>query len=304
MIFSQRTVGIFEALLSATFFGLIPVLFIPVYEAGISPETSLIYRFGFAALMMLVPITFKKLSLKVSLKNHGSIAICGFSYYIAALLLYTSFTYIASGITVTIFFINPIFVMVLMAIFYKEKIEFYKMVLSLSTLVGIALFSGVFTSDEVLNITGMTLAILSSLGFAFYVLVLFTLQGATVSKEVVSFYLFAWCTVCACLYSFSVGQIAVPTSGFVLSMLALSALITAVLPNVLLMSAMKKIGSVLATILGVMDPITAVIIGVLVFGEPVDVYIVSGIVLVLVSVMLITVLPMLRAAGGPKVYKV
>ncbi len=286
--------GILEALLSATFFGLIPVLFIPIYEAGISPETSLIYRFGFAALMMLVPIRLKRQTLQIPFKTLKSIVFGGFSYYLGALFLYSSFTYIASGITVTIFFTNPIFVMVLMAIFYKEKIEFYKIVLSSTTMIGIALFSGVFNASANLNFTGISLAVFSSVAFAFYVLVLFKLQCSKSSREVISFYLFTSCACFACIYSIIVGEFAIASSGFVWLFLALSALITAVLPNILLMSAIKKIGSVLATILGVMDPITAVILGVLVFGEALDIYIVSGIAIVLVSVMLITILPMLR----------
>ncbi len=294
MIFSTRTVGIFEALLSATFFGLIPVLFLPIYEAGISPETSLIYRFGFAALMMLVPIKLKGQSLHIPFKTLQTIALGGFSYYLGALFLYSSFTYIASGITVTIFFTNPIFVMIVMAVFYKEKIELYKIIFSLTTMCGIALFSGVFNVGTNINPIGVILAILSSVSFAFYVLALFKLQCLKSSMEVASFYLFSSCTFFACIYSIMTNEFMLATSSFVWLFLVLSALITAVLPNVLLMSAIKKIGSVLATILGVMDPITAVVIGVIVFNETLDVYIVSGIAIVLVSVLLITILPMLR----------
>ncbi len=294
MVFSMRTLGIVEALLSATFFGLIPVLFLPIYEAGMSPETSLIYRFGLASLMMLVPIKLKKHSLRIPFKTYCSIVLGGFSYYIAALFLFSSFTYIASGITVTLFFTNPIFVMILMALFYKEKIDAYKVILSGKTLLGIALFSGVFTSEHVLNVTGMSLAVLSSIAFAFYVLSLFSLQCAKACKEVISFYLFLSCTCFACLYSAVTGELVLARTSFVWLFLFLSALITAVLPNILLMSAMKKIGSVLATILGVMEPITAVGIGVFVFGEAVDMYIVSGICIVIFSVMLIIVLPLLR----------
>ncbi len=295
MVFSTRTVGIVEALLSATFFGLIPVLFLPIYEAGISPETSLVYRFGIATLMMFALIKVKKKSFHLSFKTHCAVVFGGFSYYLGALFLYSSFTYIASGLSVTIFFTNPIFVMVLMAVCYKEKIELYKIVLSLTTMCGIALFSGVFTSESVLDITGMSLAVFSSLGFAFYVLALSSLRCTKVSKEVVSFYLFLTCTFFACLYSAYAGELVLAKSGFVWLFLFLTALITAVLPNILLMSAINKIGSVLTTILGVMDPITAIILGVLVFGEALDAYIISGVCIVLVSVMLITVLPMLRS---------
>ncbi len=294
MPLSPKVLGIIEALLSATFFGLIPILFLPIYAAGITAEANLIYRFAFAALMMLIPIKLKKHSLQLPLKTHISIALGGFSYYLAALFLYSSLTHIASGVTVTIFFTNPIFVMLVMAIFYKEKIEPYKIILSLTALGGIALFSGVFQSDIVLNPTGIFLALLSSMSFAFYVLALFKLQCAQATKESISFYIFFYCALFAYIYSIVSDTFVLPTTPFVWLLLVLSALITAILPNVLLMTAMKKIGSVLATVLGVMEPITAVLIGILVFDEVFDMNIVLGIIIVIVSVMLITLLSLVR----------
>ncbi len=294
MVLSSRFLGIIEALLSATFFGLIPFLFLPIHEAGISPEANLIYRFAFAALMMLIPIKLKKQSLKIPLKTQLSISLGGFSYYIAALFLYSSLTHIASGVTVTIFFTNPIFVMILMAFFYKEKVEFYKIILSLIALLGIALFSGIFTSNMVVNSIGIGMAIFSSIAYAFYVLSLFMLQCTKASKEVVSFYLFSYCALFSFLYSMISNKFILPESSFVWLFLVLSALITAVLPNILLMSAIKKIGSVLATILGVMEPITAVFVGILVFDEVLNASIISGIIIVVVSVMLITLISLLR----------
>ncbi len=294
MALSKSMVGIVEALLSATFFGLIPMLFLPIYKAGISPETSLVYRFALAALMMLIPIKLKKHSLRIPLKDHISICLGGFAYYLAAIFLFSSFTHIASGVAITIFFTNPIFVMILMALFYKEKVEGYKIILSIITLFGIALFSGIFDSKIVINFMGILLVILASIAFAFYVISLFKLQCVKISKETISFYLFAYCAFFACIYSMVTDQLVLADSSFVWLFLGLSALVTAVLPNILLMSAIKKIGSVLATILGVMDPITAVIVGVLVFGETMNIYIVSGIIIVLVSVMLITIIPLLK----------
>ncbi len=294
MTFSTRLVGIGEALLSATFFGLIPVLFLPIYEVGISAETSLIYRFGIAAFILFLVIKAQKQPLLLPIKNHAIIILGALSYYIGALLFFNSLTFIPSSISVTIFFTNPIFVMLLMALFYKEKIEPYKIFLSLTTMLGIALFSGVFTADIVLNPTGMGLSVLASFSFACYIVSLFKLQGSKGSYQVLSFYLFMYCTVFACMYGVYANQFILAKTSFVWLLLFLSALVTAVLPNILLMSAMKKIGSVLSAILGVMDPITAVVVGVVVFGDAIDIYIISGIVIVLTSVMLITVLPMVR----------
>ena len=67
----------------------------------------------------------------------------------------------------------------------------------------------------------------------------------------------------------------------------LLAVITAVISNYTLILAVQRIGSTLTSVLGVLEPVTAVIVGILVFKEPFSLPLLLGIVLIAASVVLI-----------------
>ena len=98
----------------------------------------------------------------------------------------------------------------------------------------------------------------------------------------------------AATYAYFTDTFMLPSAGSEWLLLFLSGLITAVLANVLLMSAIAKIGSMLSSILGAMEPITAVVVGIIVFNKRLNIHVVLGILIVIISVMLLTVIPMLR----------
>ena len=70
-------------------------------------------------------------------------------------------------------------------------------------------------------------------------------------------------------------------------MAALLAVITAVLSNLTLVLAAQRIGSTLTSVLGVMEPLTAVFVGILVFNEPFTPALVGGVILISSSVTLV-----------------
>lgn len=70
-------------------------------------------------------------------------------------------------------------------------------------------------------------------------------------------------------------------------MAALLAVITAVLSNLTLVLAVQRIGSTLTSVLGVMEPLTAVFVGILVFKEPFTPALVGGVILISSSVTLV-----------------
>ena len=70
-------------------------------------------------------------------------------------------------------------------------------------------------------------------------------------------------------------------------MAALLAVITAVLSNLTLVLAVQRIGSTLTSVLGVMEPLTTVFVGILVFNEPFTPALVGGVILISSSVTLV-----------------
>ncbi len=299
----QRYIGIFEALLSATLFGLIPFFFIPLYQNGFGAESTLAYRFIMAALMTSLFALFKRKSLYISPDKLIPVVANAFIYFVATLFLFLALTYMPSGIVTTIFFTNPIFVMILMIVLYKERLERYKIVLSLSTCIGVALLSGFFTDISQISLTGLTYCILAAICYGSYVVGLFKLQSYNISTEAISVWIFTTCGLAASIYAVFSGDFQVPSSSKDWYNLFGLALVTVVLANVLLIKSIKKIGSVLVAILGAMEPITAVLVGIVVFHEVMNFQILIGILIVIVSVILLTIMPILRAGNSQPVSK-
>jgi drug/metabolite transporter (DMT)-like permease len=106
-----------------------------------------------------------------------------------------------------------------------------------------------------------------------------------------TFYAICFCLVFLLLYSVTLGSGLPPvlteaTSwgwGFMLG------LVPTVLSLIFMVKAVKSIGSTPTAILGALEPVTAVSIGVLVFGEILTSRLIAGIILILGSVVLIAV---------------
>ncbi len=295
----QRILGVFEALLSATLFGLIPFFFVPLHQNGFGIISTLSYRFTIAAIIVIIFSVLTKKSLKVGYKNVVPILLNGLVYFLATMFLFSALTYMPSGIVTTIFFTNPIFVMILMVLIYKEKLEPYKVVLSLITCFGVALLSGFFSDVSQINLFGLIYSIAGGLGYAVYIIGLFRLQSYNFSTEIISIYIFGACAIAATIFALLTNNFQIPSSNSDwLNLFGLS-LLTVVISNVLLITSIKKIGSVLVAILGAMEPITAVAVGIIVFHEIMNTQILIGILIVIVSVILITIMPVLRS--GKKV---
>ncbi len=302
MILSQRFVGAIEAILSAAFFGLIPFFFLPLYAKGFTSEASLVYRFGFACLIMLFSMLIKRKSLAISFKGFSALTLVGIAYFLSALCLFSAINHMPSGIASTIFFINPIFVMLIMVLFFKEPLENYKILLSITTFFGVALLSGFFDEISAINITGLTYSILAGFFCSIYIIGLYKVQLYNIGKETLSFYLFLICTVISFCYSIITDTFILPPTCYDWAYLAVAAFVTAILSNLLLMSAIKKIGSVISAILGAAEPITAVVVGVMIFNEGLTLSTILGILIIIISVILLTTLPMIRQKKFKKLH--
>ena len=75
----------------------------------------------------------------------------------------------------------------------------------------------------------------------------------------------------------------------------LLAIITAVISNLTLILAIQRIGSTLASILGVGEPLTAVTVGILVFDEPATFAVFSGVAVICAAVVLVMTGPQIQA---------
>ena len=279
--------GFAFAALSAICYGTNPLGALHLYAQNYSPETVLFYRFFTAALLLFVVILAKGSHFKISFREFGALVAFGFLFAVSSLTYYASFKYMDAGLASTLLFLYPLEVSVLMAVFFKEKIKTWTIVSIAVSMAGVALlYRG---GDGVpLSTVGLMLAFASSISYAIYMVMANRIKLQMGSVKM-TFYAICFCLVFLLLYSVTLGSGLPPLFtqasswgwGFMLG------LVPTVLSLIFMVKAVKIIGSTPTAILGALEPVTAVTIGVLVFGEVLTGRLIAGILLILGSTVLI-----------------
>ena len=283
----KRLKGFVFAALSAICYGTNPLGALHLYAQGYSPETVLFYRFFTAALLLLVVILAKGSHFKISFREFGALVAFGFLFAVSSLTYYASFKFMDAGLASTLLFLYPLEVSVLMAVFFKEKIKVWTIVSIAVSMAGIALlYRG--GDGAPLSTVGLVLVFISSISYAIYMVMANRIKLQMGSVKM-TFYAISFCMVFLLLYSVTLGSGLPPVFmqasswgwGFMLGA------VPTVLSLIFMVKAVKIIGSTPTAILGALEPVTAVSIGVLVFGEILTVRLGIGIALILGSVVLI-----------------
>lgn len=285
---TRKNKGVFLGMLGTCSYGTNPLFALPLYAAGMDVNSVLFYRYlGAVILYGLWVSCYKKISLKISLKEAGVMAALGVVFSMSSLTLFMSYSLIGAGIASTILFVYPIMVAVLMAVFFHEKIDLRTVASIVLMSAGILLF---YKTDDgkTLSLYGVVLTLLSALSYAVYMIALKQLKTAkrmhfpTLTFYVMFFGLFVF------LFNLRFGLDLKPIET---PFMAACVIGLAVFPTIVSLETMtiaiKLIGPTLSAILGALEPVTAVLIGVFVFGEAMTLRIAAGILLILASVLLI-----------------
>ncbi len=301
--------GFLYALIFSASFGLIPLFSIPLLRAGISVETTLVYRFGVASIALWLILRLLNERIRPSLGDLGKIIVLSAFYLLAVLLFFHAFAYLPSGVVATIQYLYPLMVMLLMILFCHERFHPHLAVAASLGIIGVALVSSgpelkaAFNpesaspgAENTANILyGIALALISALGNALYVAGIQIARLKTVNSLVLTFLIMLFGSIFCLGNALCKGTLQWLASWQQIILALLLALITAVLSNLTMILAIKRIGSTLTAVLGVLEPLTAVIVGVLVFHEPFNAILGSGIALILLAVLLVILWP--KAAG-------
>ena len=271
---------------AAVFYGTNPLGAMNLYKDGMTANTTLFYRFGLATLMLGVMMLFQRKSFAVTRRELGILAVLGVLMGSSSSSLYFSFNYLDVGIASTLLFVYPVMVAVIMAALFHEKVTVATVVSILLSLAGIVLLNR--TSDgSSLDAWGVVLVMISSLTYAVYIVVV-NKSSLRMSSVKLTFYVLLFGVLAILGFTYATGEHVqmLPNACDWLFAVQL-ALLPTVLSLVLMVVAVHDIGSTPTAIMGALEPMTAVAIGVLVFGEDFTVRLAVGIVLILTAVLLI-----------------
>ncbi|PRM95621.1 EamA family transporter [Aliarcobacter cryaerophilus] len=282
---SLQTKGVVLAIISAICYGMNPLGALFLYEEGLNVNSVIFYRFIFASILLAIFMLIKKDSFYLKFKEIILLALLGLLFGISAISLFNSFLYMDAGLASTVLFIYPIFVAIIMALFFKEKNSIITILSIIFAFLGVVLL---YESDGA-NVSnfGIFLVIVSSLCYAIYIVIIN--QYLKISALKVTFYSMLFCTITILIHSFFDSSLNImPLVNFNMWFYTLFlALVPTIISLLFLIKAIQIVGSTSASILGALEPLTAVLIGVYVFNEKITFWLVIGIVFILFGVLLI-----------------
>ena len=297
---SGRAWGYLAGIITGVTYGMNPLFAMPVLGAGVSVETVLFVRYAVAVLVLGLVILSTHKSFAVSRKQLGWLAMLGVLFACSSLFLFLSYNYIPSGIATTIIFLYPTLVALIM-VFLKVFPTWQTWVSIVVTFIAI-LFLCNYDSSQPVHFEGIILAFLSALSYAFFIVLINRKRCLReLSNDVLTFYaLITGCIVFG-LIAFvgnHSGKISLLNDFNTIcahSQMWLNLILLAVIPTVIstatLAASTKIIGATKASVLGVFEPLTAILIGTLVFGEKMSWNIVIGIVLSIFAICFMILCP-------------
>ena len=154
--------GVIFALVAGILFGLIGPTTKIAYNSGASVALTIFLRYAVASIIILPFIPYQKNLLKIFKKNLKYFLSISAGSILLTLGLLTSVIFIEVSLTILIFCLYPIYVLLFSIIIDKEKISLIVKILFFVTFLGIVLVIG--PSFKVINIIGILLAFVASLG--------------------------------------------------------------------------------------------------------------------------------------------
>ena len=280
-----KTKGYTLACISAVTYGTIPLFALPIKHAGYSFDTALFYRFLFSAILIGVYLFAKKSAMRVSGKELGTLAVLGVMYSLSAHFLFVGYDYMSAGVASTILFLYPVFVALIMGLFFREKLSWVMWGAIARALLGVGVLNGT-GGEGGMNPAGMVAVLLSALAYALYMIIVNKSSVRKMEGTKVTFYSMLFCAAFFLLRALSRDSFT-PAMTFDTGInILLFALVSTVISLITLVNAIKLIGSTPTAVMGSLEPVVAVIISVAVFNEPLTGRLVTGILLIIGAVTL------------------
>lgn len=286
MLMNAKVKGYILGSIAAATYGMNPLFALPLYKEGMDPDSVLFFRYLFAIPLLGIMLKVRGRSFTLKRREIVPLIILGWLVALSSLTLFQSYNYMEAGIASTILFVYPILVALIMAVVFKEKITLQTVLCILLALSGIALLykSG---DGATLSLIGIALVMASALSYAIYIVGVNRPRLKDVATLKVTFYVLLF-GLSLFLVRVDFGQSLQTVDKWYLwgNLIALAVFPTAI-SFLCTTQAIQYIGSTPTAILGALEPVTAVVFGVTIFGEALTPRLSIGMVLIILAVTFI-----------------
>lgn len=281
--------GILFAALSSSTFGLAPFFTISLIMAGYSTFEALSYRWGVASLFLFLVGVLSGVKFRMSWRDFRTVFCLSLFRATTSFSLVVAYQNIASGVASVIHFMYPLAVALTMMFVFKEpKSKIIISAIVISIIGAVFLSTGNIESsgggDTVLGIVMSTISVFS---YAGYIVGVRRTRAVNIPSVPLTCSVMGIGAVLFIIGGFFTGGIRIETDPHIWLYIAGLGLVATAISNISLVQGIKLAGPTLASIMGAMEPLTAVVIGIFVFGETFSWHTAVGIVLILFAVLLV-----------------
>lgn len=283
--------GVFYAAVSSMSFGFSPLFSLGLIAVGLTDFDILSYRWFIAGLVLMIYAFCKKKSLRLnSFDEFWKVVLLSILRSITSVTLLLGYVNISSGIASTINFMYPVIVTICMMLFFGEKRSKVDFVAIAASIFGVYLLA---SGDSIIveggnTRLGLACSLISAVSFAAYYIVLKQVKADKI--EVVKFTTWImmlsafYFIICALVFN---GKITIVNDIKSWAEILGLGLWATMVSNITGVKGVRRIGPTMTSVLGALQPVTAVILGVLFLGEHLYTRSLIGIIIILIAVTII-----------------
>ena len=260
------------------------------YRHGVDAVTLIMYRMLFA-LPLFVALAWWAGRGRPALHARDWRAVLGLGfcgYYLASYLDFAGLQYVSASLERLILYLNPTLVMLLGVLLFKRRVGAAQLGALAVSYCGVLL---VFGHEVTLQGAHVVLGALLVLGSALSYAVYLVYSGEEV-KRLGALRLTGLATSVACVLCIAQFGVLRPLSALavappVLWLSVLNATVCTFAPVLMVMMAIERIGAALAAQTGMIGPLSTILMGVLILGEPFTAWVAAGTALVLAGIWML-----------------
>lgn len=280
--------GYLFIIISAVIYGCMPLMANYIYLDGVNSLTLVLLRNLLSLPVIFILGILSGQSFRARPVAIGSAVLIGiFGCAVTPLLLFSSYSYISGGTATVFHFVYPAVVLVFELFVLRTKARWGSILAIAICVVGIVMF---YDPTEGVDLVGGILALSSGVTYAVYIVLLGKFGTRGMGAYVFGFFAALGSTVILLVTCLASGQLALPRTvgGWLLCIIFAAAVNGGAV--ILFQRGTVLIGGQRASVLSTFEPLTSVIVGYLVFSEPIGWQSGIGIILVLGASVLIAIL--------------
>lgn len=261
------------------------------YRYGVDAVTLIMYRMLFA-LPIFAAMGWWASRGKPPLSRKDWLGIVGLGitgYYLASFLDFAGLAYISASLERLILYLNPTLVMMLGWVLYRRGIRWGQALGMLVSYSGVVLVFGHEANLQGSNVAlGALLVFLSAVSYAIYLV-----YSGEMVQRIGALRLVGLATTVACLCCLLQFVVLRPLSAAIVApevvwLSVLNATLCTAVPVLMVMMAIERIGAGMAAQIGMVGPLSTILMGIWILGEPFTVWVACGTALVVAGIFVFT----------------